>query len=263
MKIHPTALVDAGAQLADDVEVQAYTIVGPHVRIDSGTIVGPHCVIEGRTVIGKNNQFFSGAQVGVLSQDLKHNPAFTGRTVIGDNNQIREHVTISASTIGSEEEKDRITSIGSNCLFMACAHVAHECHVGDYVIMANQVALGGHVRLEDRVIIGGLSGVHQFCQVGKLCMVGGLTRIWSDAPPYMIIDGNPARCTGPNIIGLRRRGISPEGLKRIKQMYKIVYRSNLNVTQALAKIESTVDECEERAYFLAFVRKSGRGIGRG
>ncbi|HOS04175.1 MAG TPA: acyl-[acyl-carrier-protein]--UDP-N-acetylglucosamine O-acyltransferase, partial [Candidatus Hydrogenedentes bacterium] len=155
MSIHPTAVIDPKAELAPDVIVEPFTIIGPHVHIDSGTVVGPHCVFTGRTVIGKNNQFFSGSQIGILSQDLKHKKGLIGRTVIGDNNMFREHVTVSASTMSSFDDDHRVTSIGDNCLFMAYSHVAHDCHVGNAVIMANCAALSGHVDVEDKATIGG------------------------------------------------------------------------------------------------------------
>jgi UDP-N-acetylglucosamine acyltransferase len=260
MKIHPTAIVDPKAELADDAEVQAYSIVGPHVQIGSGTIVGPHCVLDGRTVIGKNNRFFSGAQIGILSQDLKHKPGLIGRAVIGDENLFREHVTVSACTLASPDETHRVTSIGSNCMFMAYSHVAHDCHVGNRVIMANCAALSGHVEVEDMATIGGLAGVHQECVIGVLSFIGGLTRTSKDVPPYMIVDGNPARCCGPNVVGLKRNGVPREVRARIKQMFKIMFRSNLNTTQALHEIEATVEESEERAHFVEFFRRTIRGV---
>lgn len=260
MKIHPTAIVDPRAELADDVEVQAFTIVGPQVRIGGGTIVGPHCVLDGRTVIGAGNVFYSGAQIGIVCQDLKHRRDLVGRVSIGDGNQIREHVTISASSLESAEDEHRVTSVGNGCLLMAYAHVAHDCHVGNNVIMANCTALAGHVDVEDWASLSGLCAVHQFCIIGAHSFVGGLTRVTKDIPPYMIVEGNPARCCGPNSIGLRRRGFSDEARARIKQMYKIMFRSDLNTTQALHEIEASVEDSPERTHFLEFVRKSIRGI---
>lgn len=260
MNIHPTAIIDPKAELADDVEVQAFSIVGPHVRIGAGTIVGPHCVIEGRTILGERNRLYSGAQVGVVSQDLKQKPECIGRLEIGSGNVIREHATISASTMSSYEEEHRVTTIGDNCLLMTCAHVGHDCSVGDHVILANCVALAGHVKVEDRAIIGGLSAIHQFCVVGRLAMIGGLSRVWHDAPPYMIIDGNPARCKGPNTVGLQRNGLTDDARSAIKTMYKIMFRSTLNTTQAIHEIEATVEDCPERSHFLDFIGNSIRGI---
>lgn len=260
MEIHPTAIIHPDAQLADEVEVQAYSIVGAHVRIGNGTVVGPHCVIEGRTVIGEGNRLFSGAQVGVLSQDLKHHPDLVGRTVIGDNNLFREHTTVSASSMTCEEDDHRVTTIGNSCLFMACTHVAHDCHVGNTVIMANCASLGGHVEIADNVTLGGLCGVHQDSSVGTMAFVGGLTRVAKDVPPYLIVDGNPARGVGPNLVGLQRNGFDSEARGRIKQMFKLMYRANLNTTQALHEIERTVADSTEREVFLEFARKSSRGI---
>lgn len=260
MKIHPTAIVDPRAELAESVEVQAFTIIGPQVRIGADTVVGPHCVVDGDTVIGERNFFFSGAQIGILSQDLKHRPGLLGRTTIGDDNQFREHVTVSACTLTSTDEEYRLTSIGNSCMFMAYSHVAHDCHVGNGVIMANCASLAGHVEVEDKATVGGLSGVHQGCVIGRMAFVGGLSRVARDAPPYMILDGNPARCCGPNTVGLKRNGFDTIERTRIKQMYKIMFRSNLNTTQAIHEIESTVDDSDERTCFLEFVRRSIRGI---
>lgn len=260
MKIHPTAIVDPQAELAESVEVQAFTIIGPHVRIGADTVVGPHCVIDGRTVIGERNRFFSGAQIGILSQDLKHRPGLIGRTTIGNDNLFREHVTVSACTLTSADEEHRVTSIGDQCMFMAYSHVAHDCHVGSGVIMANCASLAGHVEVEDKAILGGLSGVHQECVVGRMAFVGGLSRVARDAPPYMIVDGNPAHCCGTNSVGLKRNGLDIVQRTRIKTMYKIMFRSNLNTTQAIHEIESAVEDSEERACFLEFVRRSLRGV---
>ena len=259
MKIHSSAIVDSGAALADDVEVQAFTIIGAEVKIGRGTVVGPHCVIAGHTELGENNHIFSGAQIGILSQDLKHQDDTTGRVHIGDNNNIREFVTISRSTL-HDEEPFRPTTVGSNCLLMACSHVAHDCVLGDGVIMANSVALAGHVEIHDRVIIGGLTGVHQFVTLGTNAFIGGMTRIRKDAPPYMIVEGAEARCFGPNLVGLQRAGMDKDALGRIKSMYKILYRSNLNMTQAVAKIEVEIVESTERKTMLSFIANSRRGL---
>ena len=260
MKIHPTAVIHPDAEIADDAEVQPFTIVGAHVKIGAGTVVGPHCVIDGRTVIGEGNVFFSGAQIGVLSQDLKHKPGLVGRTAIGNRNIFREHVTVSACTMTSYDEERRVTSIGDHCMFMAYSHVAHDCHVGTGVIMANCASLAGHVEVEDRAILGGLSGVHQDCVVGKMSFIGGLSRVARDVPPYMIVDGNPAHCCGPNSVGLKRNGFDPAQRTQIKLMYKIMFHSDLNTTQALHEIETAVQESEERACFLEFIRRSIRGV---
>lgn len=259
-RVHPSAIVHPKAQLDEGVDIQAFSIIGPEVRIGKGTIVGPHCVIEGRTVIGEHNHFFSGSNIGILSQDKKHRDGLVGRTVIGDNNYFREHVTVSASTMTSFDDDHRVTSVGDGCLFMAYSHVAHDCHVGTNVIMANCASLSGHVEVEDHAILGGLCGIHQECVIGRLAFVGGMSRVSKDVPPYMIVEGNPARVYGPNSVGLRRFGMTPESRRRVKQMFKILYRSDFNTTQAMHEIEASVDDSEERTNFVDFIRKSIRGI---
>lgn len=263
MKIHPTAIVDPAAELAEGVEIQAYSIVGPHVTIGADTVVGPHCVIDGRTVIGERNRFSSGAQIGNLSQDLKHNNAFIGRTVIGNDNHFREFTTVNASTVATEADLDKATVVGNGGLFMVSSHVGHESIVGDHVVMANCVALGGHVKIEDRVILGGLSAVHQFCHVGTMAMVGGGAMVRQDVPPYFIVEGSPVCCWGPNTVGLKRNGISLEGQRAIRTIYKLLYRSSLNTPQALERIEAEVPDCPERQRLVDFVRNSKRGITKG
>ncbi|HNR32208.1 MAG TPA: acyl-ACP--UDP-N-acetylglucosamine O-acyltransferase [Candidatus Hydrogenedentes bacterium] len=260
MSIHPTAIVHSSAELAEDVEVQAFSIIDEHVRIAAGTVVGPHCVITGRTVIGKNNRFYSGAQIGILSQDLKHKPGLIGYTRIGDGNLFREFVTISASTLEDSQDEDRLTSIGDHCLFMACTHVGHDCRVGNHVIMANCSALSGHVQVCDYVTLGGLAGVHQFCRIGAQAFIGGMSRISMDVPPYMIAEGHPARCYGPNVVGLKRHGVDKDARTNIKTMYRLLYRSGLNTSQALEEIKKSVPETPERETLLSFVLSSTRGI---
>lgn len=264
-KIHPTAIVDPGAELGDDVEVKPYAIIEGNVIIGDHSIIGPYCVIGAGTVMGKNNICYSGAQIGVSPQDLKHLRDKFGKTIIGDNNIFREFVTVSSSTIYSESEEEfqKATKIGSNCLFMACTHVAHDCHVGDNVIMANNSALAGHVVVEDYAIIGGLSGIHQFCTVGQHSFVGGMSRVSKDVLPYMITEGYPAQCFGPNIVGLQRRGFSSEAISRIKEMYRIIYRSQYNLQQAVQVILEKIPDSPEKTVILEFISKSKRGISKG
>ncbi|MBP8127972.1 MAG: acyl-ACP--UDP-N-acetylglucosamine O-acyltransferase [Candidatus Hydrogenedentes bacterium] len=260
MNIHPTAIVHPKAELAEDIEVQAFSIIHEHVRIGRGTVVGPHCVITGRTVIGEDNRFFSGAQIGILSQDLKHKPGLVGRTQIGDGNMFREFVTVSASTLEHDDDEQRVTVIGDHCLFMACTHIGHDCKLGSGVIMANNSALSGHVQVLDYVTLGGLAGVHQFCRVGTQAFIGGMSRINMDVPPYMIAEGHPARCYGPNAVGLKRHGIDKDARATIKTMYRILYRSGLNTSQALEEIKKSVPDCVERRTLLTFIQESTRGI---
>lgn len=259
-KIHATAIIDPTAELADDVEVMPYTIIEEQVHIGPGCIIGPHCVIGKGTVMGENNRTYSGAQIGVSPQDLKHLTDAVGKTLIGSNNTFRESMTVSSSTVYSPEDTEKATRIGDNCLFMACSHIAHDCTVGSRVILANSAALAGHVEVQDGAILGGLSGVHQFCRVGAMAFIGGMSRINMDALPYMIMEGHPARCYGPNVVGLTRNGFSKETVSRIRRIYKILYRSGLNTSQALKEIEKTVEECDEKQILMDFVKSSKRGI---
>jgi UDP-N-acetylglucosamine acyltransferase len=260
MSIHKTAIIDPSAELADDVEVQAYSIIEANVRIGAGSVIGPHCVIGAGTIMGEKNRTYSGAQVGVAPQDLKHIEGAQGRTEIGDGNIFREFVTISSSTVYKNDTEEKVTRIGSNCLFMATAHVGHDCIVGDRLIMANGSALSGHVTVQDRVNIGGIVGVHQFCVLGQMSFIGGMARINKDVPPYMLVEGHPARCFGPNRVGLERNGLTPEAIKEIRKVYKVLYRSGLNTTQALARITEEIAPSPEREVLVDFVKASKRGI---
>lgn len=260
MNIHPTAIVHPDAELADDVTIEPYTIIGPHVRIGAGTVVGPHCVIEGRTSLGLRNRISSSAQIGVFSQDLKHRPDLVGRCEIGDNNVIREHTVISASTIATEADDHRVTSIGSDCLIMSGVHIGHDCHVGSGCIMATGTGLSGHVTMHDKAIIGGIAGVHQDVVIGTLSFTGGMSRTIKDVPPYMLAEGVPCKVHGPNLVGLKRNGFDESARKRIKEMYRILYRSNLNVTQAVEECERSIDDSPEKTTLLTFIRNSKRGI---
>ena len=262
MQIHPSAIVHPEATLAGDVEVQAFTIIEAGVRIGAGSVIGPHCVIGRGTTLGKNTATFSGAQIGVPPQDLKHLKGVFGKTIVGDNCIFREFVTVSSSTVYGDDEEGKVTTIGDDCMFMACTHVAHDCQVGSGVIMANGAALAGHVTVQDGVTVGGLTGVHQFCVLGQMAFIGGMSRINKDVLPYMITEGIPACCHGPNAIGLERSGKSKEAIARIRAIYKLLYRSSLNTSQALEEIEDRVEDCEERRVLSEFVRNSTRGISK-
>lgn len=258
--IHPTALVDPAAELGDDVEVGPYAIIEGQTRIGAGTVIGPHCTVGAGTVLGRNNRLYHSAQIGIVPQDLKHLPGVFGRTEIGDNNVFREFVTVSSSTVYAGDDASKATRIGSNGLFMATTHIAHDCIVGDGVIMANGAALAGHVTIEDRVNVGGLTGVHQFCVLGRMSFIGGMSRINKDVPPYMLVEGSPARCHGPNTVGLQRAGLTPEAIANIRRIYRLLYRSDLNTTQALARIEAEIEDCPEKQVLVHFVRNAPRGI---
>lgn len=256
-EIHETALVHAGARLGKNIVIGPYAIIGENVELGDGCIVGSHVVIDGWTKLGANNKVYHGASVGVEPQDLK----FKGEKsflFIGDDNTIRENVTISRGTEGGGGE----TRIGNHNLFMAYSHVAHDCQVGNNIVLANCSALAGHVTVEDRVTIGGLSGIHQFTKIGKMSMLGACTKIVKDVPPFIIVDGNPARVAGINIVGLRRNDILPETRDEIKRAYRILYRSNLSIEQAIEKMEHELQGTAEIDHFIRFLRSAERGICR-
>ncbi len=256
-KIHETAVVHPGARIGKDVEIGPYAVIGENVLIDDGTKIGAHAVIDGWTSIGKNCVIYPGASIGSEPQDLK----FRGEksyVFIGDNTKIREFATVNRATGEGEE-----TRVGSNCMLQAYTHVAHNCVVGNHVIMSNAATLAGHVVVEDRAVIGGLAGVHQFVKIGRNAMVGGLTKIVQDVPPYVIVDGHPAKVSGLNSVGMSRAGINAASRSLIKKAYKLLYRSGLSLAQAIAMIEQEVDSCEEVEHFLRFLRNAERGICRG
>ena len=252
--IHPTALIDPGARLADDVEVGPFTVVGPDVEIGPGSRIGPHVVIKGPTVLGARTRIFQFASVGEDCQDKKYAGEPT-RLVMGDDNVVREGVTLHRGTVQDRDE----TTIGSRNLFMAYVHVGHDCVIGNDCILANQVTLAGHVKMGDFAILGGLSAVHQFCHFGTHAMAGGGSIITKDTPAYVMINGNPAQVHGLNLVGLKRRGFSRDALKALGEAYKLVYRQGLTVEQALAEIRSRFALVETEA-FAASIEASTRGI---
>ncbi|MBO2521857.1 MAG: acyl-ACP--UDP-N-acetylglucosamine O-acyltransferase [Clostridia bacterium] len=256
-KIHPTAIVSPNAQLGVGVEVGPYAIIGDNVVIGDGTRIGPHAVIEGPTTIGKNNKIYAGAVIGNDPQDLKYKGERTYLT-IGDNNIIREYATISRGT----EHGGGETRIGNNNLIMSYVHVAHDVQMGNHIVIAHASGIGGHVVIEDRVNIGGLCGIHQFTKIGRMAMIGAHSMINKDVPPYVLVTGNPPKLYGVNIVGLRRNGLSPEVRMEIQRAYKILYRSGLNVSQAIERMERELPGIEEIDHFLRFLRSAERGICR-
>lgn len=259
--IHPTAIVHADAQLHPSVTVGAYTIIGAHVRIGAGTQVGPHCVIEGHTTIGVDNHIFQFASLGAQPQDKKYAGEPT-ELVIGDRNTIREFCTFNTGT----SQDEGVTRIGNDNWIMAYVHIAHDCVVGNHTILANNATLAGHVCLGDWVILGGLTGVHQFVQIGAHAMAGFASRVAQDVPPYMMIEGNPLAVRGFNIEGLRRRGFTPERIKAVKQMHKLLYRQGLTLQEAQREIAALPMQMPEAAQDIAlmqdFLATSTRGIAR-
>ncbi|GHB06632.1 acyl-ACP--UDP-N-acetylglucosamine O-acyltransferase [Modicisalibacter luteus] len=255
--IHPTAIVDSSARLADDVEVGPFSVIGPDVEIGAGSVLGPHVVVKGPTRLGERNRVFQFASVGEDCQDKKYAGEPT-RLEVGDDNVIREGVTLHRGTV-----QDRgVTSIGSRNLFMAYAHVGHDCVIGNDCILANQATLGGHVTLGDHVILGGLSALHQFCHVGAHAMCGGGSIVTKDIPAYLMVNGNPAQAHGLNLVGLKRRGFSREALKALSEAYKVVYRQGQTLDQALQTLMSRYADIPEVEVFIDSLKHSTRGITR-
>jgi UDP-N-acetylglucosamine acyltransferase len=253
-KIHPSSVIDPSAILHPDVEVGPFCHIGPQVEIGCGTRLIGHISIAGPTRIGEGNVFYPYCSIGQRSQDLKYTsePTFLE---IGNNNSFREFCTVNRGTLPGTK-----TLIGHHGNFLAYSHIAHDCTVGDHVIFSNNGTIAGHVTVEDHVIIGGLSGVHQFCRLGQHSIVGGCTKIVQDVPPYMIADGNPAEVRGINQVGLERRGFVAEDTRALREAYRLLYRSNLNVKQACEKIQTDFSGPDVIARLLAFVESSQRGI---
>jgi len=255
-KIHSTAIVHPKAILAEKSCVGPYSIIGSGVSIGAGTDVGAHCVIEGDTKIGKNCRIFTGAVIGSIPQDLKFKGEKTSLE-IGDNNIIREYVTVNLGTKTTGK-----TVIGNNNLFMAYSHVAHDCRVGNAVIIANGGTLAGNVVIEDKAILGGLVGIHQFVRVGTFSIIGGFSKVIQDIPPYSTCDGRPAKFYGLNVIGLRRAGFKEKIKKDLKTAFRILFQSGLSISHALQEIKKQLPPSEEVRHLIEFIKNSERGICR-
>lgn len=256
MTIHKTAIVHSKAKLDSSVTIGPYSVIGEDVVIKENASVGAHCVIEGWTTIGQGNKIFTGAVIGSVPQDRK----YAGKrsfVEIGANNIIREYVTINPGT--DEDEK---TIIGSDNLIMAYSHIAHNCVIGNGVIIANGGTLAGHVTIEDKAVIGGLVAVHQFCRVGKLSIIGGCSKVVQDIPPFSTSDGHPARVYGINSIGLRRAGISSKDSLDLKKAFKVLFFSNLSISTAVENLKEEMSQNILISYLIDFVSTSKRGISR-
>jgi UDP-N-acetylglucosamine acyltransferase len=254
--IHPTAIVADGAQIADDAIIGPYCTVSAEAVIGSGTELISHVVIEGNTVLGAGNRVSPFAVLGGRTQDLKFAGGNPG-VKIGDNNTIREYVTVNSAT----NEGD-FTTVGDNCLLMAYTHIAHCCRIGNQVIIANACQIAGHVTIEDMATIEGLVGIVQFLRVGTMAFVGGVSKVSKDLPPYMIAHGDPLEVRSFNRIGMERRGVDEAGRKAIKEAYRIIYRQDAPVAEALDKIEAEVEQTPEVKHLLEFCRASEKGITR-
>jgi len=254
-KIHPTAIVDASAELGRNVEVGPHAIIGPKAQIGDGSWIGAHAVIENRVSIGSDNRIYYGAVIGSAPQDLKYKGA-DSIVRIGDRNTIREYVTINIATEAGEE-----TRLGNDCLLMAYSHVAHNAVLGSHVIMANSVNLAGHVQVDDHTILGGMSAVHQFVVIGAHAFIGGFSRVSQDVPPFVKVAGSPPAPAGINSVGLERRGFTAGQISRIKEAYRLLYRRSLRREEALAQLGA---EARDDIYdtFADFFQRSERGIVR-
>jgi UDP-N-acetylglucosamine acyltransferase len=257
MKIHSTAIVSPDVQLEEGVEIGSYAVIGSDVKIGKNTIVGPHTVIENFTHIGEGCHIFQFCSIGAPPQDLKFGGEKT-RVVIGNFNTIREFVTINRST----KADIGVTIIGDHNLIMAYCHVAHNCKLGNNIIMSNAATLAGHVHIEDYAIIGGLTGIHQFSRIGEHCIIGGASAVTKDVPPYTIASGNHAKLFGLNLVGLKRRNFSGESIKALNKAYRIIFRSQLLLDAALKKAQDEVDDCPEVRHFIQFIKESKRGVCR-
>jgi len=256
-KLHPTALIDAGAQVADDVEVGAYSIVGADVRIGAGTRIGPHAVVTGRTTIGARNRIFQFASVGEIPQDRKYGGEPT-TTTLGDDNVVREFVSIHAGTA-----QDRgTTAIGNGNLFLAYTHVAHDCVVGNHTTFSNNAQIAGHVTIGDFVVLGAYAGVHQFCRVGAHAMLAAGAIVLQDVPPFVTAAGYPAKPAGTNNEGLRRRGFSASDIATVRRAYRTLYRAGLSLEEARDALAKAALDAPLLAPLVAFLSESGRGIVR-
>ncbi|MDB6175465.1 MAG: Acyl-[acyl-carrier-protein]--UDP-N-acetylglucosamine O-acyltransferase [Chthoniobacteraceae bacterium] len=253
-KIHPTAVVDPGAQIGENVVIGPYCVIEEKVIIGDGCWFQNHVTVCGPTKIGPGNRFFSFGSIGQVTQDLKYAGEPT-HLEIGENNVFREFVTLHRGTAPGS-----VTRIGSHCYLLSYSHVAHDCVVGDHVIFSNNGTLAGHVEVGDYAVIGGLTAIHQFCRIGAHALTGGCSKIVQDVPPYMIADGNPAKVRSFNKVGLERHGFSEEAIRRIKEAYRLIYRSKLNLQQAVEQIRVDLADSPELELLIEFVTNSPRGI---
>lgn len=256
INVHKTAIIHPGAKLSPGVSVGPYSVIEGNVTLGDNVLIGSHCVITGKTTIGRNCKVYSGAVVGSAPQDKKHSTDDNVFLNIGENNTIREYVTINPGTADGGSK----TVIGNNNLFMAYSHIAHDCIIGNNCVMANAATLGGHVTLEDNTMIGGLSAVHQFVRLGRLCIVGGCSKVVQDVPPFSMCDGHPAAVTSVNSVGLKRARVPSETSRLLKKAFKILFRSGLSRKHALEIIARELDSCPELEHLIFFFKTSERGV---
>ena len=252
--IHPSAVIAAGAEIGDGAVIGPYCVIGANAKIGAGCELKSHVNVDGQTALGEKCVVYPFASLGTRTQDLKFkggNP----RVEIGARTTIRECVTVNQATFDGDA-----TKVGSDCLLMAYCHIAHDCIIGNRVIIANAVGLSGHIVIEDQAVIGGITGIHQFVKIGRLAMIGGCSRIVKDVPPFMLAEGNPLEMQTVNSVGMERAGIGAETQAAMKQMFKILFRSELNTKQALEKIRGEIPMSPEVGLVLQFIENSERGI---
>ena len=253
--IHPSAIIDDLAGIAEGVSVGPFCVIGPDVEIGAGTVIGPHVVIRGPTRIGRENRIFQFASIGEDPQDKKYQGEIT-RLEIGDRNVIREYSTVHRGTIQDKS----VTRLGDDNLLMAYTHVAHDCVIGNGVIMANGASLAGHVTVDDSAILGGFSLVHQFCRIGRYSFSGMGSVISRDIPPYVMVGGSPTRPRGINSVGMERRGFDAESILQIKRAFKLIYKSRLKLEEAIESLAAMAEQSSEVIPVLEFLKQSGRSI---
>lgn len=253
--IHPTAIIDPQAQLAEDVQIGPYCVIGGNVEIAAGTVLKSHVVVDGHTKIGKNNRIYPFASIGEVPQDKKYANEPT-RLIIGDNNTIREYVTINIGTIDDRG----VTKLGDDNWIMAYVHIAHDCQIGNHTIMANGSTLAGHVQVDDYVILGGFSKIHQFCRVGAHAFCAMDSGLQKDVPPFVMAQGSPAAARAINFEGLKRRGFDRQQVADIKQAFRLLYRSDLRLEQALEELKKLAENSNDVALMVEFIEQSERSI---
>lgn len=256
--IHPTAVISDTAEVGKNVQIGAYSVIGEHVRIEADCVIGSHVVINGPSNIGKRNRIYQFASIGEDPQDKKFQNDTNSHLQIGDDNVIREYCSINRGT----DSGGGLTRLGNHNWIMAYVHIAHDCIVGDHVTFANNTTLAGHVIIEDYVILGGFTGVHQFCRVGRHSFSAISSVIVKDIAPYLMVAGNVAKPNGLNREGLKRFGVSPEIIDKIKKAYKTVYRDGLLLKDAIEKLKEEENDCEELGHFIRFIQQSERGLAR-
>ena len=256
-RIHPSAVVDPAAELADDVEVGPCAVVGPHVRAGAGTSIAAHAVVTGRTRLGSRNRVFQFASIGEIPQDRKYGGEPT-TTTIGDDNVFREYVTVHAGTVQDRGD----TQIGNGNLLLAYSHIAHDCVIGNFTTFSNSAQIAGHVHVDDWAVLGAFSGVHQFARIGAHAMCAAFSVIPQDVPPFIMAHGYPVRPRGINAEGLRRRGFSNEDIMRLRRAYKTLYRDGLSLEDARRELERAARDAPVLAPLVAFLAVPGRGIVR-